>query len=54
MAHLPLLLGHRGAVCSLGVPENTFASFDLALEHGCGGFEFDVRLTAVRNRRGLP
>jgi glycerophosphoryl diester phosphodiesterase len=31
---------------STGTPENTFASFDLALEHGCDGFEFDVRLTA--------
>jgi len=28
------------------VPENTLASFDLALEHGGDGFEFDVRLTA--------
>lgn len=41
----PLLLGHRGARASTSVPENTFASFDLALEHGCDGFEFDVRLT---------
>jgi glycerophosphoryl diester phosphodiesterase len=46
MARLPLLLGHRGARASTGTPENTFASFDLALEHGCDGFEFDVRLTA--------
>jgi glycerophosphoryl diester phosphodiesterase len=46
MANLPLLLGHRGARASAGVPENTFASFDLALQHGCGGFEFDVRLAA--------
>jgi glycerophosphoryl diester phosphodiesterase len=45
MAH-PLLLGHRGARASAGVPENTFASFDLALEHGCDGFEFDVRRAA--------
>ena len=43
---LPLLLGHRGSRASAGVPENTFASFDLALKHGCDGFEFDVRLTA--------
>ena len=43
---LPLLLGHRGARVSAGIPENTFASFDLALKHGCDGFEFDVRLTA--------
>jgi glycerophosphoryl diester phosphodiesterase len=43
---LPLLLGHRGARSVRSVPENTMASFDLALEHGCHGFEFDVRLTA--------
>lgn len=41
----PLLLGHRGARAS-SVPENTLASFDLALAHGCNGFEFDVRLAA--------
>jgi glycerophosphoryl diester phosphodiesterase len=46
MSPRPLLLGHRGARAYTGVPENTFASFDLALEHGCDGFEFDVRLTA--------
>ena len=46
MANPPLLLGHRGARASTGIPENTLASFDLALEHGCDGFEFDVRLTA--------
>jgi glycerophosphoryl diester phosphodiesterase len=45
MSDLPLLLGHRGARASTSVPENTPASFDLALEHGCDGFEFDVRLT---------
>ena len=45
MSDLPLLLGHRGARSSSSVPENTPASFDLALEHGCDGFEFDVRLT---------
>jgi glycerophosphoryl diester phosphodiesterase len=39
----PLLLGHRGA--SKYAPENTIAAFDLALEHGCDGFEFDVRYT---------
>lgn len=42
----PLLLGHRGARATRTVPENTFAAFDLALAHGCDGFEFDVRLTA--------
>lgn len=45
MLSFPLLLGHRGAGVFGSVPENTFASFDLALEHGCDGFEFDVRLT---------
>jgi glycerophosphoryl diester phosphodiesterase len=46
MSDLPLLLGHRGARASTSVLENTPASFDLALEHGCDGFEFDVRLTS--------
>src|SRR5262245_23006227 len=40
-----LLLGHRGTRRSGPVRENTLAAFDLALEHGCDGFEFDVRLT---------
>lgn len=39
------MLGHRGARVTRNVPENTLASFDLALEHGCDGIEFDVRLT---------
>jgi glycerophosphoryl diester phosphodiesterase len=42
----PLLLGHRGARGEKTIPENTLASFDLALAQGCDGFEFDVRLTA--------
>jgi glycerophosphoryl diester phosphodiesterase len=42
----PLLLGHRGARASRQIPENTLASFDLCLEHGCDGFEFDVRRSA--------
>ncbi len=43
MSKRPLLLGHRGARnCA---PENTLAAFDLALEHGADGFEFDVRRT---------
>jgi glycerophosphoryl diester phosphodiesterase len=45
MPDSPLLLGHRGARACASVPENTLASFDLALDHGCDGFEFDVRLT---------
>jgi glycerophosphoryl diester phosphodiesterase len=45
--HSPvLMLGHRGARASGSVPENTLGSFELALEHGCDGFEFDLRLTA--------
>jgi glycerophosphoryl diester phosphodiesterase len=39
-----LLLGHRGA--SKYARENTPAAFDLALQHGCDGFEFDLRYTA--------
>jgi glycerophosphoryl diester phosphodiesterase len=39
----PLLLGHRGARASRQFPENTLASFELCLQHGCDGFEFDVR-----------
>jgi glycerophosphoryl diester phosphodiesterase len=39
----PLLLGHRGARASRHIPENTMASFELCLQHGCDGFEFDVR-----------
>lgn len=38
-----LLLGHRGA--RHDAPENTFTAFDLALDHGAAGFEFDVRRT---------
>lgn len=40
-----LLLGHRGARALASIPENTFASFDRALDDGCDGFEFDVRRT---------
>jgi glycerophosphoryl diester phosphodiesterase len=42
----PLLLGHRGARAFRRIPENTLASFELCLEHGCDGFEFDVRLSS--------
>jgi glycerophosphoryl diester phosphodiesterase len=41
----PLLLGHRGARAFRHIPENTLASFGLCLQHGCDGFEFDVRLS---------
>lgn len=43
---LPLLLGHRGARAFRQIPENTLASFEFCLRHGCDGFEFDVRLSA--------
>jgi glycerophosphoryl diester phosphodiesterase len=46
MPNRPLLLGHRGARAEKSVPENSLASFDRALAHGCDGFEFDVRLSA--------
>ena len=42
----PLLLGHRGARASRHIAENTLASFELCLQHGCDGFEFDVRRSA--------
>ena len=38
-----LLLGHRGARASRHIPENTLESFELCLQHGCDGIEFDVR-----------
>ncbi|MGZ4878667.1 MAG: glycerophosphodiester phosphodiesterase, partial [Candidatus Angelobacter sp.] len=44
-----LLLGHRGA--RLYAPENTITAFDLSLDHGVDGFEFDVRCT--RGRRSI-
>jgi glycerophosphoryl diester phosphodiesterase len=46
MEAVPILLGHRGARAVRSVPENSIVSFDLALEHGCDGVEFDLRLTA--------
>ncbi|HZP62721.1 MAG TPA: glycerophosphodiester phosphodiesterase [Terriglobales bacterium] len=44
MRDRPLLLGHRGARAVTTIPENTLPSFQLALRHGCDGFELDVRL----------
>src|SRR5882757_9193282 len=46
MSNRPLLLGHRGVRGEKSIPENSLASFDLALAQGCDGFEFDVRLSA--------
>src|SRR5690348_15464083 len=42
----PLMLGHRGLRVAGGPPENTLAAFETALEGGCDGFEFDVRLSS--------
>jgi len=44
MGSRPLLLGHRGA--RKYAPENTLAAFESAMDDGCDGFEFDVRMTA--------
>ncbi|WP_238590775.1 glycerophosphodiester phosphodiesterase [Paenibacillus beijingensis] len=40
----PLIIGHRGAAGE--APENTMASFLLAVEQGCDMIELDVHLTA--------
>jgi len=40
----PLKIGHRGAAGE--APENTLASFELALRHGADGIEFDVQLSS--------
>jgi glycerophosphoryl diester phosphodiesterase len=45
VAH-PLLLGHRGATVPGPLEQNSLGAFDLALEQGCDGFEFDVRRTS--------
>jgi glycerophosphoryl diester phosphodiesterase len=42
----PLLLGHRGVRKNNCFLENTLAAFDFAIQQGCDGFEFDVRLAA--------
>ncbi len=60
-ARRPLLLGHRGQRHTRRVvqyfntrvipPDNTLAAFELTLQRGCDGFEFDVRYT--HDRRGV-
>ena len=42
-ARRPLVIAHRGA--SAEAPENTIAAFELAVEHGADGIEFEVQLT---------
>ncbi len=58
----PLLLGHRGQRHTrrhivryfrpeVIPPDNTLAAFELTMQRGCDGFEFDVRYT--HDRRGV-
>lgn len=44
----PLIIGHRGA--SSHAPENTLAAFQMALDAGADGVEFDVQLA----KDGVP
>ena len=44
MSKIPLIIGHRGA--STQAPENTLAAFQLAIDQGADGVEFDVQLSA--------
>ncbi len=61
-AKRPLLLGHRGQRHTrrkiiryfqpqIIPPDNTIAAFELTMQRGCDGFEFDVRYT--HDRRGV-
>src|SRR5581483_8786620 len=60
-ARRPLLLGHRGQRHTRRIirhldqrvipPDNTLAAFELTMQRGCDGFEFDVRYT--HDRRGV-
>lgn len=43
MTKLPLIIGHRGA--SAHAPENTLAAFQMAVDAGADGVEFDVQLS---------
>ena len=45
---MPLIIGHRGA--SAHAPENTLASFQMAIDAGADGVEFDVQLA----KDGVP
>ena len=44
MSTTPLIIGHRGA--SAQAPENTLAAFQLAIDQGADGVEFDVQIAA--------
>lgn len=41
-----IVVAHRGAWKTQGLPENSIASLKRAIELGCAGSEFDVRMTA--------
>ncbi len=45
---IPLIIGHRGA--SANAPENTLAAFQMAIDGGADGTEFDVQLA----KDGVP
>ena len=44
MTNSPLIIGHRGA--SAHAPENTLVAFQMAIDAGADGVEFDVRLAS--------
>ena len=48
MKQMPLIIGHRGA--SAHAPENTLAAFQMAIDAGADGVEFDVQLA----KDGVP
>ena len=48
MKQSPLIIGHRGA--SANAPENTLAAFQMAVDDGADGVEFDVQLS----KDGVP
>jgi glycerophosphoryl diester phosphodiesterase len=41
--HQPILFGHRGACAH--APENTLASFEMALQHGADAIELDAKMS---------
>ena len=48
MSNKPLIIGHRGA--SAHAPENTLAAFQMAIDAGADGLEFDVQIA----KDGVP
>lgn len=48
MTRTPLIIAHRGA--SVHAPENTMAAFQMAIDYGADGVEFDVQLA----KDGVP